>query len=404
MSIAAQTPSTMTGAIAYIGADYNVYSITFSSETVQPLTTDGSDNRRYEWPIWSRDGQLAYFCCSPPFSDDIGIEVFLSENGTEAGELLYENNQEILTYAYWSPRNCQGDCGGLAILSSVLTASQFQVRILQPDNDEPLDLGQGAPFYFSWSPDGRRLVTHRNNRLYEVFSLDTETLIQLSQRPGITQSPAWSPVDDRLLLAIANPDDNTTSVVIVTEDEAFELVSGIEGLVSFNWSSDGNYVAFRDFSTEGYGQLTVVDAVTSERVAFTPGEQVIAFFWAPDAQSIAYITLEDANGSFNARSPVSSNVSMQQESIRLHWSTLSLEDGSSHRHTSFFPTQEMAYLLTYFDQFGQSHRVWSPDSNYIVFSEITPENKSVVSVLDVSRTDSVPFLISDGYIGIWSYE
>ena len=67
------------------------------------------------------------------------------------------------------------------------------------------------------------------------------------------------------------------------------------------------------------------------------------------------------------------------------------------------PTTEMVYLLNFFDQFAQSHSVWSPDSAHIVYSQMISEQQQVISILDMTRPDTVPFNVAEGVIGIWSY-
>jgi TolB protein len=92
-----------------------------------------------------------------------------------------------------------------------------------------------------------------------------------------------------------------------------------------------------------------------------------------------------------------------QETIRLAWSVIDIPTGSTRRYGSWLPTREMVYLLSFFDQFSQSHRIWSPDSRYLVFSETNADNRSSISLLDTTQADSVPLSIADGLIAIWSY-
>lgn len=404
---AQQDIQTLEGRIAFVGRDHNVYTIDLQSDTVYQLTTDATQMRRYEWPTWSPGGQLAYFCCTLPFSNSLGLEAYISSQGVEPGELHYQSDDEVLTYAYWSPRDCiDEDCGGLALLLSRVESNQFGLRIIDRYGGDA-DIARGAPLYFSWSPDSSRLLLYRNNQAFEVVTLQSGEITSILESPGLIQAPSWSPVDDRLLLGLRGA-GNTTNVTILAEDEIVTLASDIQGLVSFNWSPNGNFVAFRTLTRNGYGPLVVLDAVTGERIAFTAAEDVIAFFWSPDSTSIAYITPANAANEFSARYPWNGGegifLRQFQRRPQLSWSILQVSEGSTTQYTSFIPTDEMVYMLSYFDQFAQSHRVWSPDSSHIVFSEITAESKMVISVLDVNRADAVPFLISDGKIGIWSYE
>jgi hypothetical protein len=64
----------------------------------------------------------------------------------------------------------------------------------------------------------------------------------------------------------------------------------------------------------------------------------------------------------------------------------------------------MFYLLAFFDQFSQSHQLWSPDSRYIVYAEMIDGGESLVKILDTTADAFVPFTVAEGEIGIWSYQ
>ena len=132
---------------------------------------------------------------------------------------------------------------------------------------------------------------------------------------------------------------------------------------------------------------------------------MIAFFWSPNSTKIAYVSPTNDGISINTR--VNSLIDFDralQQNPQLSWAVLDIESGITQRFTNFQPTPEMVYLFSFFDQFAQSHRIWSPDSNYVVFGEITQEDKTVLSILDVNRAGAVPFLLAEGRVGIWSYE
>ncbi|MBC8170118.1 MAG: hypothetical protein H7X77_00530, partial [Anaerolineae bacterium] len=124
-------------------------------------------------------------------------------------------------------------------------------------------------------------------------------------------------------------------------------------------------------------------------------------FWSPDSQSIAFITpARRSAGTFDA----SYTPRLQQPELELTWSLLDLSDGSSQRLASFNPTNEMIYVITYFDQFAQSHRLWSPDSRALVYGEVTAEGDLIISILDIAADRVVPYSIGQGVLGIWSYQ
>jgi TolB protein len=93
-----------------------------------------------------------------------------------------------------------------------------------------------------------------------------------------------------------------------------------------------------------------------------------------------------------------------QDAISIAWSVLDISTGANRRYGAFFPTQDMLYMLVYFDQFAQSHRLWSPDSRYLIYAEVTPSNEASINLLDTAQSNTVPFSIASGFIGIWSFK
>jgi TolB protein len=334
----------------------------------------------------------------------------VSEDGSTSGDLIYTGSQEIFNYAYWSPQNCQSgeNCRDLAMLISSQEKGMF-VELLHDNGGESVSdtvgLG-GPPFYYSWSPDGNRMLWQRGNRSFDIYNASEDSVTDtLTQLPGAIFAPAWSPVDDRLLFGARSTEGQRTDLVIVRQDEVVELALGLEGLVSFSWSPDGKYVAYRVATPEAYGPVLITDAVTGETVARTPVNGAFAFFWSPDSHQLAYITLATPPGSFSASAEQGGHLAApyQQEATGLAWSVLNVETENVNRYGSFVPTNDMIYILQYFDQFSQSHRVWSPDSRHLIYSEITPEGP-VINLLDATRADNVPFSVAEGVIGIWSFD
>src|SRR5215207_5974594 len=60
----AQDDIEVPGQIAFIGSDYNVYTMNPQNESPTALSDDAELGQTvatiYEWPMWSPDGQLAY--------------------------------------------------------------------------------------------------------------------------------------------------------------------------------------------------------------------------------------------------------------------------------------------------------------------------------------------------------
>lgn len=398
------------GHIAYIGSDNNVYVFNPHTGADTPLTADAGAARRYEWPTWSTDGRLAYFSTRTAADGDITFSASVVLLGDEqpVTELVYESQAEVFNYAYWSPADCaDGDaCRDLAILLSSQGAGMF-VELVRVDGATAASsqtIPGGPPFYYSWRSDGSRMLWHRrvdSDLQFDVFNAVTDEIeTTLPYTPGRMNTPGWSPVDDRLLLGVQGRSRAQTNLAVVADNTMVVLAEDLSGLVSFAWSPDGSKVAYTTANQRGHGPLYIIDAATGATVSRSPGTGIIAFFWSPDSQKIAYITLATPPGSFNASS--GALAAAAQPDVGLAWSVLNVATGTADRYGGFSPTDAMSYLLSYFDQFAQSHRVWSPDSRHLIYSEIG-RSGPVLSVLDTSRPDSVPFSIKEGVIGVWSY-
>lgn len=394
------------GTIAFVGDDLNIYTISPADGIVHTLTDDASISRDairyYRWPTWATDNRLAYFSVEETSNTPYTTGVYVTLDSTNSGELVYQEAGEIFNYASWAPQNCSqsNDCRDLAILLSGQAGLFVEVVKSEVEDNPSETVGRGGPFYYSWSPSGAQMLWQRNNRRLDIYDLGSNELnLELDQQPGIFQAPHWSPVDDRWLIGKYNIDTQTTDLVIATINDEQTLVSGMEGNISFLWSPDGNYIAY----TNQQGPLIVIDSATGEVVSQTVTGGVVSFFWSPDSTKLAFVTLDVPPGAFSAKAGVLSSPAPQEsDEVNLAWSILDVQNGDIDRYGAFVPSNEQVYMFTYFDQFAQSHRVWSPDSRYIVYSEIN-DDAPIISIIDTQQEDTVPITIAEGFLAVWSF-
>ncbi len=393
------------GTIAYIGDDLNVYTVDPATGERTMLTDDAAmteeSYRYYRWPTWSNDGRLAYFAVSDGASAPYLTEIFVSPDGTTPGKRIYSGESEIYNYASWAPANCNDtdNCRILAVLMSERGRGLFVEAIKDEVAGNPTEtIGRGGPFYYSWSTDAREMLWQRNNRSLDIYSVDDNTVQErLSQEAGTFQAPHWSPTDRRLLLGISPADRETTDISVIEDGSEQILASDLEGVVAFAWSPDGSRVAYVD----DRGPLLVVDSANGDVISETVIGGVISFFWSPDSQKLAYITLAVPPDSATAKNGLTA--AQVQRDISLAWSVLDVDTGEVTRYDAFTPTQEMVYMFTYFDQFAQSHRVWSPDSRYLTYGATIDEEPSI-QILDTRVDDAVPRSLAGGTLPIWSFD
>ncbi len=393
------------GVVAYIGSDGNVYSLEFDTNTQAILTNDSEAGLPYLWPTWSTDGRLAYFRLIPVDGRPV-TEVHISSDGLDSGEMVYAGRDEVVNYAYWSPQNCLTgpNCRDLAVLMSSRSANGLFIRLVQDQQGEDTSriTSIGRPFYYSWSPDGTQMLWQRNQQRLDIYDVQSDAIVTtLDGVPGTFQAPGWSPVDDRWLVGILGADSQSTDLAVITVAGTRPLASGLVGPVAFGWSPDGNYIAY----TDNQGPLAIVDAVTGAVVARSDTSGVFAFFWSPDSKHIAFLTLASPPNTFTTQADIGGFPAVPaflQRIPEMAWSVLDIADGAVRRYGFFTPTEEMLYLIAFFDQFAQSHRVWSPDSRFVIYSE-DQGDVSFLNVIDVTQENIVPFAVAEGVFGVWSF-
>ncbi|QPC81228.1 PD40 domain-containing protein [Phototrophicus methaneseepsis] len=382
------------------------------------MTEDGTPVHRYQWPTWSTDGRLAYFCCDLEFSQTFETAAYIAPDSQNRGIAAFEGTAETIIYAAWSPTACDAEnrCFDLAMLVSDFNNGGLYLELVH-DVDATTTrqtVTQAAPLYYSWSADGTRILLHLNNQdlsIYSALQNDFDTSFEQSSS-GTFQAPAWSPVDNRLLVGIPTEQGRGADLVVIEDGIILPLVQNIIGSVSFSWSPDGRYVAYRILDERGLNTLNVVEATSGALIAQSEIEGVVGFFWSPDSQKIAFVTPETPVDSIN-RPAQPMTIQHQfdapqpaQDLVSLTWHILDTASGLSTPLNTFIPTSNFIYMLLYFDQFSQSHRIWSPDSQYLVYTELMLADSpvSLVQIRDVSDAAATPITVDNGTFAVWSYD
>lgn len=397
------------GSLAYVGNDGNVYLLpSLGSESIA-LTSDAAFGTRiYQMPTWASDQRLAFFGLELTHGASptgLVLKTYITPADDPTPVLVHETDTDTLTYAYWAPANCAGssNCRDLAVLTTMIDGSLSVLRIRdQAPAYSVQRIGTGSPFYYSYSPDANHMIWQRFGQRLEIYDTASNHIIEnLPDRAGLMQAPMWSPVDDRLLFS-AIDETGQHNLVIAEGGDRQIVATDQEGVLSFAWSPDGQLVAYK----LNQGSLHVVEAASGAGIAATNTSRVLAFFWSPDGQQIAYVTVPDRSDNAQVHAPAGlpAAPARQSEPPMLMWHVLDLAHDLDWTHTQgFVPTRDMIYLLSFFDQFAQSHRVWSPDSRYLVFGEVQETGVPVISLLDTANPEAPFLLIAEGQSAVWSF-
>ena len=385
--------------LAYIGGDGNVYvTQTADLQAKQRLTDDAEvaselQGLSYHRLSWSRDGWLAF--ASVRRDGDMAQSKLYVLPALDGEPLVVaESDSHFVIYNYWSPKPCLTE-----------DPCQQMVYLIEEDDDIALRLvtiagaqvtnervGQGWPFYSSWSPDGRSLLWRTG---WIADGAITQYIVPpgrsevLPLSPGGFLAPAWSPTGDGYL--VVTRDGAMNKLQYIAGDTVRTITAESGSSIAFAWSPDGRQVAYMVRAQENdpyFGPVHLYDLDSGQNQRVTDaGLRPVAFFWSPDGQQLAYLTWL----------PVEQN---QLNQLRV----LDLTRETDRGLALFNASPLMRFALNSFNQYAQSHRFWSADGRYFVYAAREGDNQDRIWVIDMrAGEDGQPVFIDEGSIGYWSW-
>jgi len=304
---------------------------------------------------------------------------------------LYRSRENPPLYAAWSP-----DGANISFLSN-RSAGGLGVHIVAADGSaESAMLGTSrSSSYFAWQPDGDRILLHLGGSTFEqgrvaAFDLGSSTPVFELADPGLFQAPAWT-ADGSGFFYVAQPPvsgqptpDRIESVLTRVGADGTgprELARERQAAMLFLRSPRSDDIAYTTIGQGGFGGLKLVAAAGGPaRTLSLPDEQVPAFFWAPDGERLAYLTLERSSAG---------------EPFRFTWNVVDRAGGQPRQLASFTPSQAFAGLVNFFDAYALSFDLWSGDGRRIVYGA-----SDGVYVLDVAS--GAAERRADGVLAMWA--
>ena len=329
-----------------------------------------SPENAYFQPIWSPDGSI--IAAGVGGADTLGLALIDARQGTVE---VVPTGAPVF-YAHWSSDNSR-----VAFLNNGV-GGLLDMTVHDLDTNETTLFGQGSPFYFSWSPDGDRLVSHVGVDVLDVTSQDG--IVQSLAPPGLFQAPQWTEAG----IFHVGVEGGSQQLLLTTGDSI--PLGIVSGRVLFTATADGSRVALATISDQDgvsarlqsipvlpANRLVVLDVATGdwEIVSRNP---LGAFFWSPAGDHLLIIERGEVAGS-------------------LEWSVW---DGDITSFGPFEPPVEfVGAFLPFFDQYAQSMTLWAPDGSAFAYPEVTDG----VSGIWVQGVDAgAPVRVADGSWVSWS--
>lgn len=246
-------------------------------------------------------------------------------------------------YVYWSPVGEE-----LAVVAP--SANGLALFFAPSEGGEGKPAVVGAPIFPAWSPDGRWLLVHYEGNL-ELFDRAAATRRTVASGNAVGfRTPDFS--SDGALMAYAVVREGRTEVWCAPPADrgAAELVARFEAGIAFSFVPATRAIAV---AVAQGGEATIFDRLV---LIDEGGEQRLlhrgpfhACFPSPDGARLLLVVPEQA------------------ADRRLKAYVRRFPDGAIEAVSDWFiPSAPMSVVLSFFDQFQRSHRLWSPDGSLVV--------------------------------------
>jgi Tol biopolymer transport system component len=390
----------VTGRIAFVGADRQVHvvnargrahrQVTFSSGPGAltpwgvPVSRDHSS-----WPCWSPDGRwLACFQShTAPEGGGPAWLTVLEVDGVEERRLA-QLSDGLPIYIQWNAQ-----ARSVAALIQVEDQLELSVCEIGEIGGQRL-VEQGVPLFFSWLPDGRRLLVHTgerggNKRLVGRSADGDGHDAIFADIPGSFCTPV---VLDQQVVYVTPRGQGEDLCIGDLDGQRQRVLAEVDGLVAVIPSPDGTALAY---STAKRGREAIYDGIRMIRTDGTGDDPLYegpskAFLWSPNGKQIVVA----APG---RRQP------------GLDWRSIDVETGESRHVCTFWPSQDQMFYLHFFEQFSQSHPLISPDGSLLVFSghpapvDTGEDVRSRIYVVSLEDEDAKPKSIALGDFAVFSH-
>lgn len=395
------------GRLAYIAADGNLYITTPELTDRIAITKDATappegPGLSYPRVAWSPDGQLAYASVIRS-GNKAQARLFIKSDPASEARLVGQSEEHFVIYIYWSPVPCASnpDCSELTYL--IEEPEGIGLRLVRSSSSGSTNqlLGLGWPFYYSWSPNGEELLWHTGGasrfsdeaRLAH-YSLAEHKLSRIEIQPGLFIAPAWSPTSEEwLAVTEVEGEDALQRISSPPEADTFEtLAQSADRHFVFSWSPDGRQLAYSKLRSSGaliFGPIHIYDLASGQTRQLTSSSfDISGFFWSPDGHRLAYLS----------RLPLG-------EAVWMQWRVINPETGEDRGYSAFNPSYQMRYVISSFNQYAQSHRLWSPDGRYLVYADQDDARVERIWMVDTfAERGADPIFVAKGTMGFWSWE
>ncbi|HYH91623.1 MAG TPA: hypothetical protein VD763_00565 [Candidatus Saccharimonadales bacterium] len=347
------------------------------------------------FPAWSPDGaHVALTRDVQEGREIVVIDPTLQALAPASHTVVFQSATVVPFYLSWRP-----DSEAVSFLAQAGEA--LTLRLAPSDGSAPLDgsgpgsiVRQGNPFYYGWVGSDR-LIAHIGTgpeAFLGEIGLDGEGPEGTLGAAGVFRSPAISAdgMYEAVVRAGATAADGSTgpgSIVLLERGGEDVGSMPVIGAAAMAFDPSGTTLAAvgatepTDVVGVTLGPIRLLDPGTDTPRVLLDGS-VVSFWWSPDGTMIAAIRVETVDGA---------------PEVRLVF--VDVASGDILADPVIQPSQVfIEQVITYFDQYALSHRLWAPDSSSFLIPVLNEDGARVLAM-----TPEGEVLASmDGLVAFWS--
>jgi Tol biopolymer transport system component len=335
-------------------------------------------------PIWSPDG--ARVAWTQTVDDARWDLVTAAVDGSDRTTDELPARPEYITYDPTTSRV-------LALTPSPAGFGLFIVELSGSDTGDSALIDLGVPYFSDFSPSGEQLIAHvaADVRIVDVSggrrSLDVSSTGH--------QTPVWHPTDDLVYFTTDTPDGK----VLVSYEPAADVTTELarfQDFIFFDIDSTGSRLA-----VSVIGPVGGLDAFRTPAPP-TAADRLGAGLWIIDLADRSTIRLDARPTTPPMWDPTGSRVLVRNAFASAgRWGAYTLDGVRTETDVHDVGGSLLPSYLPYWDQYGRSQTLWSPDGELFVHVGTAESERSGVWVHDASASGASSFLV-DGDLAFWS--
>jgi Tol biopolymer transport system component len=315
------------------------------------------------------------------------------------------SSEEVLDYVDWSPQGDQLALGTIGQNGKTLTT-------MTPEGANKQAIANAPDLNWSWSPQGYSMLVQSrldaSNMRANIAVIDSETgdeIARVGSRVDTSSIHTQFSPDGNFMVTTEPGENGEFNLILADKDgKRVRSLRTVSGLLNYAWSPTGAKLAFvvRETAASQGGPLRLLD-VNSGQLTLLSAQPVAGFFWSPNGNYIAAVTVADT-GSMdpqvvadlpNGLSDSAQNPMMMQ--------TINVNTREARPTLLFEPTDAFLQVVLNSNVYARSMTIWSPNSRRMVVPLLFRGNGGGEAIVEMESSGSIwPRIIGQGEMAVWS--